>query len=43
LAFDVKVLPDAQAYADNFGVKIMTANILYHLLDQFTAYLKEIK
>jgi len=43
LAFDVKVLSDAQAYADSVGVKIMTANIIYHLFDQFIAYLKEIK
>lgn len=39
LAFDVKVDPDARAYADETGVRIFTADIIYHLFDQFTAYL----
>lgn len=43
LAFDVKVLNDAAAYAETVGVKIMTANIIYHLFDQFTAYIKDLK
>ena len=40
LAFDVKVTADAQAYADQEGIKIFTANIIYHLFDEFTAHVK---
>lgn len=43
LAFDVKVERDAQEYADQVGVKIFTAEIIYHLFDQFTAYLEKKK
>ena len=38
LAFDVKVERDAQELADNVGVKIFTADIIYHLFDSFTNY-----
>ena len=38
LAFDVKVERDAQELADNLGVKIFTADIIYHLFDKFTSY-----
>jgi len=38
LAFDVKVERDAQDYADKEGIKIFTAEIIYHLFDKFTAY-----
>ncbi len=38
LAFDVKVLPEAQYFADHNGIKIFTANIIYHLFDKFKAY-----
>ena len=38
LAFDVKVERDAQEYADKEGIKIFTAEIIYHLFDKFTAY-----
>ncbi|KAI5781475.1 hypothetical protein EDC01DRAFT_784380 [Geopyxis carbonaria] len=41
LCFDVKIDKDAQLYADEVGVKIFTANIIYHLFDNFTAYQKE--
>lgn len=41
LAFDVKVTPEAAAFAEENGVKIMTANIIYHLFDQFTKYVAE--
>lgn len=41
LAFDVKVTPEAQEAADKLGVRIFTADIIYHLTDQFDAYLKE--
>mmetsp|Transcript_31470 Transcript_31470/g.28649 ORF Transcript_31470/g.28649 Transcript_31470/m.28649 type:complete len:347 (-) Transcript_31470:155-1195(-) len=43
LAFDVKVLADAQELAEKEGVKIFTANIIYHLFDHFMAYVEEIK
>lgn len=43
LAFDVKVERDAQELADQLGVKIFTAEIIYHLFDQFTAYQEQLK
>lgn len=41
LAFDVKVTPEAAKFAEDEGIKIFTANIIYHLFDEFTAYVKE--
>jgi translation initiation factor 5B len=41
LAFDVKVSGDAQKFADEEGIKIFTAQIIYHLFDEFTAYVKK--
>lgn len=41
LCFDVKIDKDAQAYADEVGVKVFTADIIYHLFDAFSAYQKE--
>lgn len=35
LAFDVRVERDAQEMADNVGVKIFSADIIYHLFDSF--------
>lgn len=43
LAFDVKVERDAQELADSLGVRIFSADIIYHLFDQFMAYRDEIK
>lgn len=43
LAFDVKVSADAKLKAQIDGVKIFTADIIYHLFDQFTEYLEQIK
>ena len=45
LAFDVKVERDAQEMADSYKppVRIFTAEIIYHLTDQFTAYQNELK
>ena len=43
LAFDVKVERDAQDLADNLGVKIFLADIIYHLFDHFMAYRDEQK
>lgn len=39
LAFDVKVHSDATELAADLGVRIFTADIIYHLFDQFTAYM----
>ena len=41
LAFDVKVLPDAQQFADDNGIMVFTANIIYHLFDQFKEYVEK--
>ncbi|CAH0001260.1 unnamed protein product [Clonostachys byssicola] len=41
LCFDVKVDKEAQAYADEQGVKIFTADIIYHLFDSFTKHMEE--
>lgn len=35
--------PQARELAEDYGVRIFTADIIYHLFDQFTAYMKEIK
>lgn len=43
LAFDVPVTKEAQELAEDLGVQIFTADIIYHLFDQFTAYLKRVK
>lgn len=40
LAFDVNVSPEAEEFADDHSVKIMTAKIIYHLFDEFTEYVK---
>lgn len=41
LAFDVRIMPDAQQFADDNEITIFTANIIYHLFDQFTEYVKK--
>lgn len=43
LAFDVKVERDAQDMADHVGVKVFTADIIYHLFDKFIGYRDELK
>jgi translation initiation factor 5B len=43
LAFDVKVTPEARELADESGVKIFIADIIYHLFDQFKAYIDNLK
>ena len=35
LAFDVKVEKEAQTMADDLGVKVFKADIIYHLQDAF--------
>ncbi|KAJ4013916.1 eukaryotic translation initiation factor 5B [Fusarium irregulare] len=41
LCFDVKVDKEAQQYAEDQGVKIFTADIIYHLFDAFTKHMDE--
>ena len=43
LVFDVKVMPDAQNFAEENGIKVFTAKIIYHLFDAFTEYVEECK
>ncbi|CDF38780.1 Translation initiation factor eIF5B [Chondrus crispus] len=43
LAFDVGVEKEARELAEDAGVRIFTADIIYHLFDQFTAYMEQIK
>lgn len=42
LCFDVKVEKEAAAYAEENGIKIFTADIIYHLFDQFTKHMDEL-
>jgi translation initiation factor 5B len=42
LCFDVKIDKEAQDLADELGIKIFKAEIIYHLFDQFTAYQKDL-
>ncbi|KAK6828487.1 hypothetical protein PG987_011828 [Apiospora arundinis] len=41
LCFDVKVDKEAMAYAEEQGIKIFTADIIYHLFDNFTKHMDE--
>jgi translation initiation factor 5B len=41
LCFDVKVDKEAQAYAEEQGIKIFTADIIYHLFDAFTKHMDD--
>jgi len=43
LAFDVKISEEAQQLADEFGVTIYWAEIIYHLFDQFQLRMKMLK
>ncbi len=38
LAFNVKVEREAQEMANDLGVRIFTAEIIYHLFDKFLEY-----
>ncbi|KAF8924097.1 P-loop containing nucleoside triphosphate hydrolase protein [Dissophora ornata] len=42
LCFDVKVDREAEHMAEEMGIKIFKADIIYHLFDQFTAYHKQL-
>lgn len=43
LAFDVKIERDSQDLADSLGVRIFSAEIIYHLFDAFTKYRDDYK
>eukprot|EP01036_Dinobryon_divergens_P021994 gene21994-30226_t len=43
LAFDVSIDADAQTMADELNVRIFSAEIIYHLFDQFSAYMNGIR
>jgi translation initiation factor 5B len=43
LAFDVKIHPDARAEATRLKVRIFEADIIYHLEDDFNAYMEEVQ
>ncbi|MGB9740591.1 MAG: translation initiation factor IF-2 [Candidatus Bathyarchaeia archaeon] len=40
LAFNVKILPDAEEEAKNKGVQIFQEKIIYHLIDNYLSWLK---
>ena len=42
LCFDVKIDKEAQAYADDQGIKVFTADIIYHLFDDFTKHMAQL-
>lgn len=42
LCFDVKVEKEAAAYAEENGIKVFTADIIYHLFDAFTKHMDEV-
>jgi translation initiation factor 5B len=42
LCFDVKVDKEGQQYADEQGIKIFTADIIYHLFDAFTKHMAQL-
>mmetsp|Transcript_4672 Transcript_4672/g.5577 ORF Transcript_4672/g.5577 Transcript_4672/m.5577 type:complete len:285 (+) Transcript_4672:1683-2537(+) len=43
LAFDVDCDPEAKEFAEENGIKIFEANIIYHLFDMFTEYVAQCK
>lgn len=43
LAFDVPVEKEARELAEDVGVTIFTADIIYHLFDMFTEYMEKVK
>ncbi len=42
LAFDVDVSAEARSHAADVGVRIFTADIIYHLFDQFTRFMENL-
>jgi translation initiation factor 5B len=43
LAFNVKILPDAEEEARNRAIPIFKHNIIYHLIDEYTKWMKSEK
>lgn len=43
LCFDVRVDKEARAYAEEQGIKIFEADIIYHLFDDFTKHMAQLK
>jgi translation initiation factor 5B len=43
LAFDVPIEKEAEQMAADMGVQIFSANIIYHLFDKYTKYMKELE
>ncbi|XP_072512854.1 eukaryotic translation initiation factor 5B [Salminus brasiliensis] len=43
LAFDVKIERESQEMADSLGVRVFSAEIIYHLFDAFTKYREDYK
>lgn len=43
LAFDVPVAKEARELSEEFNVKIFSADVIYHLFDQFSAYIKQMR
>ncbi|KAK7548718.1 translation initiation factor 5B [Phyllosticta citricarpa] len=43
LCFDVRVDKEAREYAEQNGIKIFEADIIYHLFDNFVAHMKELE
>lgn len=43
LAFDVKITPEAEQFAQDMKVRTFEADIIYHLFDKFTRYWEDVK
>ncbi len=43
LAFNVKVLPEAEEEAAKAGIKVFSANVIYHLLDEYREWRQRLK
>jgi len=41
LAYDVRVMLGAAKFVEKEEIKIFTAKTIYHLFDEFTAYVKQ--
>lgn len=43
IAFNVKILPDAQELIEKEGVKVFRHNVIYRLLEEYTSWVKKLK